>query len=158
MRSEAYISGDRLYRYWLFREWDTRLPRLGIIGCNPSRAAEQTNDPTIRKDIGFAVRLGFGALLKVNIGAYRCTDPRKWRKVPDPIGPENSADHIAGYLHAFCVERSIAAWGKNGNYFVGRCEAVVERIPDLYCFGRNNDGTPRHPLMLPYSTQLERFS
>lgn len=158
VRSEAYISEDGKYRYWLLRIWDARLPVVAIIGVNPSTADSKKNDPTVRKDIGFASRLGFGGLLKLNVGAGRSTDPRKWRKMADPIGPENSVEHLAQYIKEFGATRVVVAWGKNGNYFVGRCEAIVREIPDLFCFGRNKDGSPRHPLMIPYSTPLEAFN
>lgn len=163
MKSEAYFSPDRVYRYWLLRVWDERLPVVANIGVNPSTADEKLNDPTVRKDIGFATRLGFGGLLKLNVGAYRATDPRKWRKAADPIGDLNSAQHLHEYMDQFRVSTAIAAWGKNGNYFIGRCEAIVREIKadvcmNLYCFGRNGDGSPRHTLMLPYSTPLEKFN
>jgi hypothetical protein len=156
--SDAYISKDGKYRYWLVRVWDPRLPLLAIIGVNPSKADWKKDDPTIRKDIGFATRNGFGGLLKLNVAAVRETDPRKARKAIDPIGPENSVQHLLQYIQHFKPAKVIAAWGKNGNYFVGRCEAIMREIPDLYCFGRNGDGTPRHPLMLPYSTPVESFA
>lgn len=157
MRSEAYISEDGKYRYWLLRVFDPRLPILCIIGVNPSTADARKDDQTIRKDIGFAARLGYGGLLKLNVGAGRSTDPRKWRKMADPIGPENSVQHLIGYIKQFKATKVVAAWGKNGNYFIGCCEAIVREIPDLFCFGYNTDGSPRHPLMLPYSTPLEKF-
>jgi hypothetical protein len=158
VKSEALLSEDRRYRYWLLRVWDSTLPLLAIIGVNPSTADERDNDQTIRKDIGFAKRNGFGGILKLNVGAYRETNPRKWRKAFDPIGPKNSAADLARYVCEFGATKVIAAWVKNGNYFIGRCEAIVREIPNLYCFGRNADGTPRHPLMLPYSTPIEPFN
>jgi hypothetical protein len=30
-------------------------------------------------------------------------------------------------------------------------------ISGLECWGRNTDGSPKHPLMLSYSTPLEKF-
>lgn len=155
--TDAYISADRMYRYWLLRNWDTTLPLLAIIGVNPSKADERSNDPTIRKDIGFAERLGYGALLKLNIGAYRATDPREWRKALDPIGPNNKASDLAAHIRDFEPSKVIAAWGRNGNYFPTYCQAIIGAIPDLYCFGLNKDGTPRHTLMIPYSTPVERL-
>lgn len=155
---DAYISDDGKYRYWLIRVWNSRLPLLAVIGVNPSTADWRKDDHTIRKDIGFASRLHFGGLLKLNVAAYRETDPRKCRKAIDPIGPENSVYHLMQYIGHFKPARVTAAWGKNGRYFVGRCEAIEREIPNLYCFGRNNDGSPRHPLMLSYSTAVEPFS
>lgn len=157
MRTEAYFSKDRRYRYWLLRVWNAKLPVVGIIGVNPSKANERDNDHTIRKDIGFASRLHFGGLLKINVGAYCATDAREWRRVADPIGDENSVQHLLKYLEQFEVRTVIAAWGKNGNYFIGRCEAIVREIPNLFCLGMNDDGSPRHPARLPYSTPLIEF-
>lgn len=157
IKTDAYFSPDRKHRYWLLRVWDESLPIVANIGVNPSTADEKENDPTIRKDIGFAERLGYGGLLKLNVGALRATDPRKWRKGWDRIGTENTADHLVAYAQHFGAEKTIAAWGKNGNYAIGQCEAIRRAFPELWCFGRNPDGSPRHTLMLPYSTALELF-
>lgn len=157
MKTDAYLSDDRRYRYWLLREWDISLPVVAFIGVNPSTADERKDDATIRKEIGFAKRWGFGAVLALNVGAYRSTDPRTWRKAWDAIGQYNSAEHLAGYIQHFRVSKTIAAWGKNGNYYSGRCDAIIRTIPDLHCLGRNSDGSPRHPLMIAYATPMERF-
>jgi hypothetical protein len=99
--SEAYLSDDRRYRYWLLRIWDDALPVMANIGANPSTADETVNDPTIRKDIGFATRLGFGGLLKLNVGGFRATKPKDWYNAADPFGPENSIAHLLEYLATF---------------------------------------------------------
>lgn len=158
MKSAAYLSEDRRYRYWLMREWDETLPKMCVIGLNPSTADENTDDPTIRKCIGFARRLNCGGILMLNVGAYRATDPRKWRKAGDPFGPENTDDHMRHWIAHFGATLTVAAWGKNGNHAKERCCLIKYGIPDLWCFGKNTDGTPRHPLMLPYSTRLQSFT
>jgi hypothetical protein len=158
VRTEAYFSEDRKHRYWLLRVWDESLPLLCVVGINPSTADERENDPTIRRCIGFAKRLGYGGLLMLNVGAYRSTDPRGWRKAADPYGPENTVQHLKDYVSIFGATCVVAAWGKNGQYAVQRCaEIASEMQPMLWCWGKNGDGTPRHPLMLPYSTPLEAF-
>lgn len=160
MKTKAYLSPDRRYRYWLIRVWDETLPLLCVIGVNPSTADEQTDDPTIRKTIGFATRLGFGGVLMLNVGAYRATDPREWKKTADPFGAENSIAHLKGYLAEFQPAAIVAAWGKNCSTYRGlhRALEIEKHIPGLMCWGRNKDRTPRHPLMLPYATELEPFS
>lgn len=158
MRTEAYLSNDRAYRYWLLRVWDDSLPICANWGVNPSTADEKENDPTIRKDIGFASRFGCGGLLKLNIGAGRNTDPKQWRKMPDPIGPENTIVHMQQYLALFKPALKIAAWGRNGSYFPQQCAAIRNEMEDIWCFGYNPDGSPKHTLMLAYSTPLIRFS
>jgi hypothetical protein len=157
VRTDAYFSPDRRHRYWLIRVWDESLPIVANIGVNPSTADERDNDHTICKDIGFAQRLGCGGLLKLNVGAFCATDPKQWRKAWDRIGPENTANHLVAYAEHFKVQKTVAAWGKNGNYAIGQCEAIRRAFPQLFCFGRNGDGTPRHTLMIPYSTPLEPF-
>jgi hypothetical protein len=154
VRSEAYLSDDRQFRFWLLRIWDDSLPINCICGVNPSTADEQENDPTIRKDIGFSTRQGFGGLLKVNLSAYRSTDPRPARS--HYIGNENTAAHLKTFFKRFQAKQFVAAWGKNGRYFPFEAEAILAEFPDALCFGKNSDGTPRHTLMLPYSTPLEK--
>ena len=130
---------------------------MGSIGVNPSTANETENDPTIRKDIGFAKRLRYGGLLKLNVGAFRATDPQAWRRAFDRVGPENTARHLVEYAQEFHVEKMVAAWGKNGQFATGQCEAILREFTELWCFGKNGDGSPKHTLMLPYSSKLERF-
>ena len=155
MRSEAYLSPDRKYRYWLLRVWDDSLPVMANWGANPSTAAEKENDPTIRKDMGFAERCACGGLLKMNVGAYRATKPRDWYKAADPFGPENSIEHMRRYCEMFKATMFLAAWGRCIGRFASRGEAIAKAFPDMMCLGRTADGTPRHTLMLPYITPLE---
>ena len=39
----------------------------------------------------------------------------------------------------------------------GRDKEVAEMFPDAYCLGRNKNGSPKHPLYLSGSTQMEKF-
>src|SRR5271165_6802401 len=56
---------------------------------NPSKADEATDDPTIRRCIGFARSWGFGSLAVGNLFAYRATYPDELCASPDPVGSEN---------------------------------------------------------------------
>lgn len=130
---------------------------MANIGANPSTADEIDNDPTVRKDIGFANRLGFGGLLKLNVGAYRATDPKVWMQARDPFGFNNDIESLRRYLVEFDVRQTVAAWGKCLGRFAYKGDLIAKAIPDLWCFGKNADGSPRHTLMLSYSTPLERY-
>ena len=159
--SNALFSDDRIFRYWLLRRWNLAQGLMAVIGCNPSTADETENDPTIRKTIGFAERLGFGGVLMLNVGAYRATDPKDWKAARDPFGPGNSVEHLQGYLGKWEPSIVIAAWGKpcmSSQRGQMRAESIKRYILGMKCWGRNGDGSPRHPLMLPYSTQLENFN
>lgn len=157
MKRTADISECGKFRWVLTRVWDDNLPLLGIIGLNPSTADALADDHTIRKEIGFASRLGFGGIVKCNRYAYRATKPKDlWAAAKTGIfigGIRNCALHMREHLKDCPIV--IAAWGRHGlegqNVFL----AAFNRI--LHSFGKNSDGTPPHPLMLPYTTPLTEF-
>lgn len=116
-----------------------------FIGLNPSTADETTDDPTIRRCMGFARAWGYQALCMANLFAYRATKPSDMMGADDPIGPEN--DHTLATLSkdAGVV---IAAWGNHGS-FLGRDQAVTRLISQFHCLRLTDSGNPAHPLYLP---------
>lgn len=139
----ALIDGD--YRYWLTRTWDAAAEPMTWIMLNPSTADAETDDPTIRRCIGFAKAWGFGSFRVVNLFALRSTDPAALRSHPDPIGPKNDE-----YLRDATADVSltVAAWGNHGA-FLGRGYAVAASIPRLHVLNMTKEGQPAHPLYLP---------
>lgn len=87
----AIMSRDGKYRYTLGRQWDHTgdLANLVVCGVNPSTADHIKDDPTIRKDCGFAKRWGFGGLIKINVNALRSTDPKVLITAAEPEGRYN---------------------------------------------------------------------
>lgn len=147
----AVISDCGQYRYRLSRLWDTRVPRLIFIGLNPSTADATSDDPTVRRLISFAREFGYGAFDLLNLFALRATDPRKLQEHSHPVGPEND-DWLFGQ-----VGDVVVCWGTPGVY-LDRGRYVANRIKQqLYCFGINQNGTPKHPLYLPKDTVLRRY-
>jgi len=65
----ALMVGD--YRYHLWRTWDETRPRLLWVMLNPSTADGETDDPTVRRCIGFSKGWGYGSIEIVNLFAYR---------------------------------------------------------------------------------------
>lgn len=157
MRREAAFSSDGRYRYWLLRVWNVDLPVVTIFGVNPSVAGAEKDDPTIRKDTGFAARHDYGGLLKLNLAAFVATDPRACRKALDPFGPENSVMFMSKTMSRFRSTDVWFCWGRNGWAFAEQAKQVALAFPLAKCFGKNPDGTPRHTLMLPYATPLEPY-
>lgn len=161
MKKGAVLSECRRYRYRLWRCWGDGNHRVAFVGINPSTADEVDDDATIRKCVGFAKRWGFGALDMVNLFAWRDRNQLGLLSAPDPIGPENNAAlrHVFGI-----VDRVVYAWGPGKSPAVGRL--VRQRVEssawvalELYEMrgevGRpsdTKDGSPGHPLMLPYVT------
>lgn len=157
MRTDALLSEDRRFRFWLLRVWDEALPVLCFIGVNPSTADETADDPTIRREIAYARRDGFGGILKLNLYAYRATDPNEMWKAQkrgvDVIGgSRNWVQSLKGYAEQFGCTAVVAAWGRHG---LKRQDDLIMRWPGLSCFGKNADGTPKHPLYLSADTPLQ---
>lgn len=151
----AIFDATRQYRYALWREWDGLAPRVGFVMLNPSQADETTNDPTIRRCIGFARSWGYGSVEIVNLFAYRTPHPQNLRQVHNPIGDDNDLT-----LREFGqrVDRIILAWG-NWGHLQGRDHVVLQllRSADLFCFGLTKQGHPLHPLYLKRDRQPIRF-
>ena len=127
-----------------------------FVMTNPSVATEERNDNTIRRDIDFANRWGFGWLVVCNAFAYRATDPEELSKVDDPCGPENDA-HILREAQA--ANLVVVAWGEPGAY-LGRSGALCTLLTGitLYCLGINASGQPKHPLYVPKTQALTVWS
>jgi len=145
----AGISRCKAYRYWLRRRWDEG-PEVIFIGLNPSTADSKSDDPTLRRIMGFSHKWGFSGVTVINLFAWRSQDPRELRKVEDPVGPRNNY-----WLKKFSqgTEPVVAAWG-NGGGFRARNQFVLATVAELYCFGKTQRGHPRHPLYAPVNSRL----
>lgn len=139
----AVISDCRTYRYELAREIAplTGVGTVTFIGLNPSTAGETTDDPTVRRCIGFARSWGFALMKMLNIYAYRATDPRELGRVPDPVGPDNFVTIERVVTDSDLV---VCAWGVIAP--VAATEVVLDLIAAPHCLGITKHGQPRHPL------------
>lgn len=150
MRSDALVSQDGQYRYWLTRAWGVNRPLLPVCMVNPSTADAWINDPTILALCKIAARWGFDGLYVVNLFALRSSSPAALRDVTDPIGPENEK-HISDALDTtFRLGiYMLAAWGNNGT-FCHRSEWMKREAKrhgvKLVSLGLTKDGHPKHPL------------
>jgi hypothetical protein len=137
------------------------------VGINPSTADETTDDATIRKCIGFAKRWGFGSLAMVNLFAWRDRDQLGLLSALDPVGPDNDLSLAETFADA---RRIVYAWGPGKSPAVGRLvRARIQsrgwRSASTAASGRcevgrlseTKDGSPGHPLMLPYETPFVRI-
>lgn len=150
----AYFSDDRIYRYALFRVWNSGINYCMFIGLNPSTADETEDDPTIRCCIKFARDWGYDGLCMTNLFGFRSTDPEGLLDIEDPVGPDN--DH---WLHDLAGDagRLVAAWGVHGalNGRSVAVEAILER--EMHCLGKTKDGFPRHPLYVKGDFEPEPY-
>ena len=148
-----------------------------FIGLNPSdaggpKAGKDGNDPTMRREIGFARSWGYdggredGAvfspegryryvlfrrgLAKVNLFALVSPDPKVLRTDPDPAGPDNDF-HLTNWITQ--SDLVVCVWGAN--------PAAKRRAPDVLRMIRalgkvphairvtEKCGAPEHSLYLP---------
>ena len=153
----AIFDETATYRYLLSRRWENDGRSVTFVMLNPSTADAFKEDPTITRCIGFAKGFGYHALRIVNIFAFRSTDPKKLRKVEDPVGPDNDR-----YIREACFRSSsvICAWGTHGALHARDLKAWEQirlEVPNVFCLGRTKGGHPKHPLYLKATTELERF-
>jgi hypothetical protein len=158
----ATFSPCGLYRYRLER----RLPRgsrtMALVMLNPSKAGADEDDQTVTKVIRFSERIDVGRFIVVNAAALISTDPKGLARAADPIGPDNDRHILEAAREADIV---VVAWGGGVSNLRGKLATRPAQVLDLlradghelWCWGFTKDGHPRHPLMLRYSTSLERF-
>ena len=160
MMKSAILSDCGQYRYHLARRWGAGRTMLFVM-LNPSTADASVDDPTIRKCVGFAQRNGCEAVEVVNLFARRATDPRELVRAGYPIGPLNDDQIMSAAattrLHGGVI---VCAWGAHARG-LQRAIDVRARLDKagypLQALRLLSDGTPSHPLMLPYSSQLQRI-
>jgi hypothetical protein len=147
----VWAGKNNQYRYVLKRTWDKTKPKIAFIGLNPSTANEKVDDNTVRKCITVARRDGFGEIAMLNIYAYRSTDPFALKDHPDPTGELNDK-HI--YEECETSSKIVVAWGNHATD--DRHQTLLNLLGgfDLWCFAKNKDGKPKHPLYVSNKAPL----
>jgi hypothetical protein len=159
----AIFSPCRTWRYTLMRAVAREVESLAdplyvpppprtvaFIGLNPSTADETTDDPTVRRCVGFAKRWGYDRMVMLNVFAYRSTDPKALYAISreSAVGPDNDM-HIC--MEAMRAEVVVCCWGVHGRAHDDRGTDVrymLERGGKLHVLGLTKDGHPKHPLYL----------
>lgn len=117
---------------------------------NPSTADAESDDPTIRKCMGFTKRWGYNEMRVVNLFAFRATNPKELEGTHGPprIGPDNNRYILS---NAFWANLIVCAWGARGS-LMGRDREVIDLIiggkRSLKALGLTKKGHPRHPLYM----------
>jgi hypothetical protein len=151
MKNQCVFSSDRKYRYLLIHRWEQDLPERPCmwIALNPSIADESGLDNTLTRIRSFSRAAGFNVFYMMNLFGLVSTDRKGLQRHPDPVGPDND-EHIRRI--AAQIPTIFVAWGTHGHY-QNRDQEVIQLLArqartNLYCFGTNKDGSPRHPLHL----------
>lgn len=152
----AVFSRCLTYRYLLTRVLRDGPSTLLFIMCNPSTADGTTDDPTIRRCLGFARDLQFDRLHVVNLWAIRSTAPQAVR-LPNAVGSHNDLIIRAQIKLAHTIVCAWSDWGATH----GRDQQVRSIAQScgrtLHCLGLTKSGNPRHPLYLRRTTALQVY-
>lgn len=151
----AIYSEDERHRLLLRRDLVSGEGAVTFIGLNPSTATAETNDPTIRRCIGFAERWGKKTLYMANLYAFRSTDPSGLWQVDDPVGNPSNDEYIKDMAKR--SDLVIAAWGANAKRKRAKevHHLLLSKGIRLLCLGTTKAGNPRHPLYLRADTEPE---
>ncbi|PTW44887.1 DUF1643 domain-containing protein [Rhodovulum kholense] len=162
MRGSAVFSPCGRYRTRLERDWTPEgQPARTILFCgmNPSTADALVQDNTCAKETRRAAVLGFTRYLKGNVLDYRVTNPKDLPKDPAlACSPENLPAILAMAAEAEVV---VMAYGRLHPRYAGVVDGIVAALRDsgrpLFCFGKNQDGSAKHPLYLRNDAPLLPF-
>lgn len=159
----ASFNEARSHRQELGRLWDKGKPKLIAICMNPSTADETNSDNTVSTLEKRAKNMGYGSLTMLNILDVVETDSRRLKEMSpaERCTPENKKFLKCALDAAEKGEADIfCGWGGAGQKF-GEvkwllCEAGSRNIT-LFCFWKNNDGSPKHPRSVPLETEFSWF-
>ena len=159
----AILSECGSYRYRLERQVAPMFITKPVmfIGINPSTADAENDDATVRKLIGFTQRWGYSSFILGNVFAWRSTDVRQLPERCKAIGPDNYRTLKAMMEEAACI---VPCWGNTNKVpkthrcqFEVVCAMLLIAEKPVRIFGRTNRGDPLHPLLLPYSTEMQTW-
>jgi hypothetical protein len=152
--SWAY-SDDRTYRWWYERRWDTG-PSLCFVGLNPATGdTDGKPRPTLAKVVNWAKREGCGAVVVVNLFAYRATNPRDlFVAGVDIVGEGN--DGVIQQRSA-ASRLTPVAWGAH-RLARERAADVLPLLRSPLCVGITKSGAPAHPLFVPAARRLQPYA
>jgi hypothetical protein len=143
------FSTDRTHRFTLFRYWGNPEDYACGISMNPSGATEDVSDPTVNGMVRRAREYwGVGAYYQLNVMSIRGTYSSELANTAVVNLPEN--DEWIRRLAAR-ARFVVVSWGNPGHKS-GRgpeVETILREVcaPEkVFCFGKNKNGSPVHPL------------
>jgi predicted RNase H-like HicB family nuclease len=161
VRGSAEFSACGNYRRLLTRRWGDHedAPFALWIGMSPSLADAACDDPTTHRECRMTRSWGEEAYVKASLMDYRATRPDDLL-APGvvPSSPENLPTILSA---AETATKVVLCYGVVPKLLKGYEETVINALRlaghELWCLGRNGDGSPKHPLYLRSDTPLERF-
>ena len=116
---------------------------------NPSMADDTNDDPTIRRLINFTKKFNYGGFLVGNIFTKITPNPKEIDKSGGIT--DKNFEELLKLINK--VDQIVYAWGNS----IEEPKILKDLISNPKCFGKNLNGTPKHPLYLPSSSKLESY-
>jgi len=138
---------------------------LICIGINPSTAAPNYLDNTLKSVERISIKHGFDSWLMLNIYPQRSTDPKGLHKKQDEKIHQNNLIHIERIFADNNPAKIWAAWGTliSTRPYLKLCLLDIYKVSSKYNYewltiGRQTkDGHPHHPLYLNSNLLLTPF-
>ena len=156
LSSGTVFSDCEQHRYHLWPGWESIKRLVSFIMLNPSTADELANDPTIERCQRRAMAGAYRGLEIANRFALRSINAKALNAVEYPDNPigigsnkaiAEAASGASVVIRGRCKHRSYVDCGE-GALGVPRTIRIRSHALKL-----NGNGTPAHPLHLPYSAQ-----
>jgi hypothetical protein len=146
---KAKFSINKKHRYELSRHWDLSKSDILFIMLNPSIANEDIDDPTIKRLISFTREFKHGGFFVANLFTY--ITPYS-KTLDTSIGlTKLNLKTIKNLVNK--VDEVIYAWGNS----IKEPQELKNLVKNPKCFGKNLNGTPKHPLYLSSNSKLIKF-
>lgn len=136
---------------------------LICIGINPSTAAPDALDPTLKSAQRVALENGYDSFLMMNVSAQRATDPNDMdAEVSSYLHEQN----MEAFKYLLTLTKDVwCAWGnliEKRTYLADYLEDIIEignaaGANWLQADRLLKSGHPHHPLYLPHTTQLVSY-
>ena len=168
--TEAYDIEKWLYAPNFYSEYRYILGTRGknpliCIGINPSTAAPDSLDNTLKSVERIALDNGFDSFIMFNVYAQRATNPDAMEKT---CNPRLHAENLAAFRYVLSISQKPAVWAAWGAIiekrdYLADClrdmvEAGQEYGANWYCAGAvTKKGHPHHPLYLRKDEKIKPF-
>ena len=170
MPTEAYDTQKWLYAPNFYSEYRYILGTRGknpliCIGINPSTAAPDALDNTLKSVERIALGNGFDSFIMFNVYAQRATNPDSMEKV---CNQKLHKENLEAFRYVLSISEKPAVWAAWGAIiekrdYLADCvrdmvEAGQEYGANWYCAGAvTKKGHPHHPLYLRKDEKLKPF-
>ncbi len=168
--SEDYDIEKWLYAPNFYSEYRYILGTRGknpliCIGINPSTAAPDSLDNTLKSVERIALGNGFDSFVMFNVYAQRATDPDAMEK---ECNQKLHAENMAAFRYVLSISKKPAVWAAWGaiiekrDYLAGCVRDMVQAGQEYgaswYCAGAvTKKGHPHHPLYLRKDEKIKPF-